>query len=75
MRTKESIKVEIRTLMTALAQSSMELRREIKSGRTMHLARLAEARHQIVLSIAHRQGLLIEILSNEIEYSTKKEAA
>lgn len=73
--TKEGIKVQIRDLTVALAQNSMDLRREIRSGRTMNLVRLGEARHQIMLSIAHRRGLLIEILENEMEYSTKREAA
>ncbi len=75
MRTKESIKQEIRTLTQAMAQNSMEIRRETRAGRTNALVRLAEARHQIMLSIAHRQGLMIEILENEMEYSTGRKVA
>lgn len=75
MRTKEGLRVEIRNLQIDYARAKAELSREIRSGRTMNLPRLGEVCHQILLSIAHRQGLLIEILNNEIAFSTVKEAA
>ncbi len=75
MRTKESIRVEIRTLMTAMAQNGMELRRMERSNMWLRVNELLGVRTEILKSIAHRQGLLITILENEIEYSTKDEVA
>ena len=68
MRTKESLKVEIRLLMTEYAKLGGELRREINAGRTIRMEELLLARHEILLSVSHRQGLLVQVLEVEIEY-------
>jgi hypothetical protein len=75
MRTKESIKREIQDLMAALAQNNFGLRRMERRNMWLNANELLHARHEIMKSIAHRQGLLIEIMENEMEYSTKREAA
>jgi hypothetical protein len=75
MRTKESLKLEIRELTMAYAKAGVELSREHRAGRTIHLERLLCARNQILLSIAHRQGMLVKVLETEIEYSTERKAA
>ncbi len=75
MRTKESLKVEIRGLMTDYARAKAELSRETRAGRTIHIPRLLGVCHEILLSISHRQGLLVQVLETEIEYMPVKEAA
>jgi hypothetical protein len=73
--TVQQIKNQIRDLQVALAQNNLELKRETRANRTMNLPRLMEARYQIMLTIAHRQGLLIQILETEVAYQTTKEVA
>ena len=73
MRTIESLKVEIRELMKDLARNGAESVREHKSGRTMNLERLAVARVEIYKSIAHRQGLIIEILTVQVKFEREDE--
>ena len=72
MRTKETLRVEIRVLMTEMARNGLLLGMAKNPTRMIELS---HARTEILLSIAHRQGLLIEILSNEIEYSTGRKVA
>jgi hypothetical protein len=68
MRTKESLKVEIRELMLAMAHNGLNMRMMERSNMWLKANELLHARTEILKSIAHRQGLLIEVLSNEIEY-------
>ena len=75
MRTKESLMNEIRDLMAAMAQNGMELRRCERSNMWIKANELLHARTEILKSIAHRQGLLIEVLNNEIEYATERKVA
>ena len=72
MRTKESLRVAIRELMKDLAGNGLALRLNKKS--TVRTEELLLCRCEILKSIAHRQGLLIEMMANEIEYSTKEAA-
>jgi hypothetical protein len=68
MRTKESLKAEIRGLMIDLATNGSLLRRLERSNMWLNANELLHARHEIMKSIAHRQGLLIEMMENEAEY-------
>ena len=72
MRTKESLMVEIRDLMQDLAKNGLLLRGAKSPTRIIELS---HARTEILLSIAHRQGLMIEILETEIEYPTGRKVA
>lgn len=62
---KEQLIVQIRELLKDLARNGFELRREKRVNRQieLHLARV-----EIYKSICHRQGLIIEMQANEIEY-------
>lgn len=68
MRTRESLMVEIRSLMKDLAVNGMNMRMAKNSNNIDQLINLLAVRTEIYKSIAHRQGLLIEVLSNEVEF-------
>jgi hypothetical protein len=73
MRSKESLRVEIRELMKDLAGNGLALR--LNKASVIRTGQLLHCRTEILKSIAHRQGLMIEILETEAEYLTMKEAA
>lgn len=75
MRTKQGLKVEIRGLIRALAINGMNMNMAKRSDNIDLTVNLLCARTEILKSIAHRQGLLIEVLDNEIEYSTGRKVA
>lgn len=68
MRTKETLKREIRELSIEYAKVRAKMRIESRAGRTLSAEDLACAAHEILTSIAHRQGLLVQVLENQIEY-------
>ena len=66
MRTKETIRAEIVVLMRELARTGMALRMEKRINRQIELM---HARTEIYKSIAHRQGLMIEMMTNELAFA------
>jgi hypothetical protein len=72
MNTKEGLMVMIRSLMRDLASNGMQLRLS-KSSNMVRTEELLHVRAEILKSIVHRQGLLIEVLKVELEY--KEEVA
>lgn len=75
MRTKESLKGEIRELMKDMAENGFELRRVERKGLFLRQNELLHARHEIMKSIAHRQGMVIEALECEAEYGVGRKVA
>ena len=67
MRTVLSLKVEIRNLMKDLATNTMNIRLSRENPDAMH--RFLLVRTEIYKSIAHRQGLIIEVLSVEVKFN------
>jgi hypothetical protein len=67
--------VEIRELSRDLAVNGMNCSMAKRGGNVDRMIELLLGRTEILKSIAHRQGLLIEILGNEIEYSTERKVA
>jgi hypothetical protein len=70
--TKQALKVQIRELMKDLTRNGFDLRVEKRVVRQLelHLARV-----EIYKSIAHRQGLIIEIQDNELRFEKLEVAA
>ena len=68
MRTKETIGNEIRELASDLARNGFNLGVAAKRGDKWSMSELMLARVEIYKSIAHRQGLFIEILNAELKY-------
>ena len=69
MHSKENIKAEINLLCRELAVNGMNLNMQRRRQNLDEVINLMCARTEILKSIAHRQGLLIEILENESRYS------
>ena len=74
MRSISCLKVEIQTLMMALSQSTIELRGCEKRNMWLRVAEILHARVEIYKSIAHRQGLIIEMQDNELKFYDRKVA-
>ena len=74
VRSVESIRAEIRTLLGALNQSTVELKRAEKQNMWLRVSELLSARIEIYKSIAHRQGLIIEMQDNELKFYDRKVA-
>jgi hypothetical protein len=72
MKTVLTLKCEIKSLIKDLAVNGMNLRRCARMGNSIEVERLLCCRTEILKSVVHRQGLIIEALENEAEY---KEAA
>jgi hypothetical protein len=68
MLTVETLRKEIRMLQQTLATNGFEMRMEKRTNRILDLM---TARMEIYKSIAHRQGLLIEVLTNEVNFERK----
>ena len=71
MRTRESLKREIGELMKDLVHAGFELKRTERTNQWLRANELLHARHEIMKSIAHRQGLIIEMMENDMEYGSK----
>lgn len=67
----EMLKAQIRMLMGQLARNGFEMRREKRVNRTIDLM---AARMEIYKSIAHRQGMIIEIQAAHLKFSDKEAA-
>lgn len=72
MRTKESLLKEIRILMRELAKASFNLRMEKRGDRQIALHHV---RTEIYKSICHRQGLVIQALTAEVEFGSERKVA
>ena len=68
MDTVETLKRQVRELMKDLAINGVELGRLRGMNMWVRQGELLLARTEILKSIAHRQGLIIEALQNQIEY-------
>lgn len=64
----EMLKAQIHGLMRDLAINGLHLRVEKRVGRKFELM---AARMEIYKSIAHRQGLIIEMQANDIDFARK----
>jgi hypothetical protein len=65
---KEGLRAQIRELTRDLAVNGMNVSRMQRIGNVNEVIQLLLVRTEILKSIAHRQGLLIEALDNEAEY-------
>jgi hypothetical protein len=70
----EELKAQIRGLMRELAHNGVRLRIVQKRGSLNDACNLMCVRVELLKSIAHRQGLLIEALENEMSFSERKVA-
>lgn len=71
MTTEQQLRQQIQGLMSDLAGTALELRMAKSIDRQMELML---ARTEIYKSIAHRQGLLIVMISQENKYWTNQAA-
>lgn len=76
----ESLRAQIRELMQALSSNGLNLRMTEKRKSTIGLSELLHARVEIYKSIAHRQGMIIEVQATEIKFlsngtNTERKAA
>lgn len=70
---KEILKRQVRELQLEYVRTTAEMKREVRAGRTIRLEQLLHARHEILLSICHRQGKLMDVLENEAKFASAVE--